>query len=194
LLQKLTAALVAYGPWGILALAFIDSAGIPVSAGMDALIILVAVEAPSRAYFGASMAVLGSVAGNLVLFLIARRGGRRYLERNTEPGKFRRWFEQYGLATVFIPALVPIPLPLKVFVISAGALGTTRQSFVSVILLARVIRYFGEAYLGATLGKRSLGYVQANAWLMVGIAAALAVILFLILRIAGRPGRKIPTQ
>src|ERR1022692_353342 len=45
MLAKLTAVLIAYGPAGILVLAFIDSAGIPVASGMDALVILVAAKA-----------------------------------------------------------------------------------------------------------------------------------------------------
>jgi membrane protein YqaA with SNARE-associated domain len=69
MLAKLTAALVAYGPLGILVLAFIDSAGIPVASGMDALVILVAAKAPSRALLAASMGVLGSLIGNVVLFV-----------------------------------------------------------------------------------------------------------------------------
>ncbi len=49
------------------------------------------------------------------------------------------------LATVFIPALLPIPLPLKIFVITAGVLRTPVRSFVAVIVAARAIRYYGEA-------------------------------------------------
>jgi len=58
------------------------------------------------------------------------------------------------MLTVFIPAVTPVlPLPLKVFVVSAGALKTPFSKFLAVILLARVIRYFGEAYLGILLGE-----------------------------------------
>ena len=122
MLARLTALLVSYGPLGVLLLAFIDSAGIPVASGMDALLILVAVEAPSRAYFTASLGVLGSLIGNLVLFMAARKGARRFVKEVPHPGprRFRDWFERYGLLTIFIPAVMPIPLPLKVFVISAG--------------------------------------------------------------------------
>ena len=55
-------ALVSYGPWGLLLLAFLDSAGVPVSAGMDVIVLVVAAKAPERAYLGAALAVLGSVA------------------------------------------------------------------------------------------------------------------------------------
>ena len=125
MLAKLTAALVAFGPLGILVLAFIDSAGIPVASGMDALVILVAAKAPSRALLAASMGVLGSLIGNVVLFLGARTGARRFVKDVPQPGdkrRFREWFQRYGLLTIFIPCMLPIPLPLKVFVISAAAL------------------------------------------------------------------------
>ena len=67
------------------------------------------------------------------------------------------------MVTVFIPALVPIPMPLKVFVISAGVTGTSFSEFVGVVLLARSIRYFGEAWLGVRLGTESTAFLKAHA-------------------------------
>ncbi|MFN7992158.1 MAG: VTT domain-containing protein [Bryobacteraceae bacterium] len=180
MLAKLTALLVSYGPAGILLLAFIDSAGIPVASGMDALIILVAAKEPSRAYFAASMGVLGSLIGNVVLFMAARTGSRRFIKDVPHPGpsRFRDWFERYGLLTIFIPAFLPIPLPLKVFVISAGVMRTPLRTFLFVILLARVLRYFGEAYLGMKLGQKSWPYLRAHTWQMLAGAALLFAVLY----------------
>jgi membrane protein YqaA with SNARE-associated domain len=189
LLAKITAALIEFGPLGVLALGFIDSAGIPVSAGMDALVILIGIKAPERAYLTALFAVLGSLGGNLALFYAARRGGRRFAERRkATPGsdrgqRFRSWFNRYGLLTVFIPALVPIPLPLKVFVISAGVLHTPVAHFIAVILAARFIRYFGEAYLAIQLGEDAHDFLTRNAWTMIGIALALFMLLYIVMRI-----------
>jgi membrane protein YqaA with SNARE-associated domain len=193
MLAKITAALVAYGPLGILLLAFIDSAGIPVSSGMDALIILVAVKDPSRAYVAAWLGVAGSLMGNLVLFLAARGGARRFIEEVPHPGphRFRAWFERYGLLTVFIPAAIPIPLPMKVFVIAAGVLHTRLLPFVLVIVAARALRYFGEAYLGVKLGQQSGAYLRAHAGWLIGGAAALFVVLYALLRLKERRGRGI---
>ena len=78
--------------------------------------------------------------------------------------KFRGWFKRYGLITVFIPALMPIPMPLKLFVISAGVTGTSMTQFVSVILAARILRYFGAAWLGVTLGRESATFLKIHAW------------------------------
>ena len=83
--------------------------------------------------------------------------------RDAEPGKFQAWFRRYGLLTVFVPAVVPIvPLPLKVFVISAGALPHAFRPFLAVIFAARVIRYFGLAYLALQLGADAKGFLTRN--------------------------------
>lgn len=182
MLTKLAELLISYGPLGIFLLAAIDSAGIPLAGGADAFVLLLSIKAPRLAYWGAAAAVAGSAAGNVLLFLVARRGGRRYLERTREPGarsiRFRAWFSRYGLLTVFIPGLVPIPLPLKIFVISAGALGVPLAHFLGVVLVARVFRYFGLAYLGVRLGQDSTRFLRENAQELIGAAVAVAVLLY----------------
>jgi len=184
MLAHLTAALIEFGPLGILLLAFIDSAGIPVASGMDALVIVVAAKAPSRALLAASMGVLGSLIGNLVLFIGARTGARRFVkqkEEATKQRKFRDWFQRYGLLTIFIPAMLPIPLPLKVFVISAAVLHTPLRTFVIVIVLGRSIRYFGEAYLGVLLGEGAGRFLLTYTWHLVAGAVALFAVLYVLL-------------
>ncbi len=191
LLQKLTAALIAYGPWGVFLLGLLDSAGVPLPGSMDVLLVVVAAAAPPRAWFAASLAIAGSLAGNITLYLLARRGGRRFAEHAPQPGKprrFREWYSRYGLLTVFVPAVVPvIPLPLKVFVISAGVLRTPLRSFVAVILLARVIRYGALAWLGMRMGSEGARtFLAHHAWTLAGVAAALALASFTLIRLADR--------
>jgi len=189
LFQTITNLLIEYGLWGLLFLAFIDSAGVPVAVGMDALIIYLASKNPPAAPLYAAIGVLGSAAGNIVLFWLARQGGRRFLDAKAPPARtlrFRGWFLRYGLLTVFVPALVPIPLPLKVFVISAGVLHVPLSNFLSVILLARTLRYGGEAYLGAQVGVHSARYLKDNAWLLLGLAVGLFIVLYTMLRLKDR--------
>jgi membrane protein YqaA with SNARE-associated domain len=192
LLRNITNFLVAFGPFGLLLLAFFDSAGIPVPNGLDAYLVFLAAKNPQRAYGYAAISVAGSLIGNITLFLVARRGGRRFMER-TEPGRgdrFRRWFERFGLVTVFVPALMPVPMPLKFFVISAGVLRTHFAAFLAVILLARVLRYFGEAWLGIKLGQGSTAFLKHHAW-QFGIAAiALFVLLYLLVLASERWRRR----
>ena len=186
MLHQLVHLLVTFGPWGVLLLAILDSAGVPMPAAMDLLLITVSIEAPERAYFTALMAVLGSVGGNVALFLMARHGVSRFVKTAdpAKPQKFREWFRRYGLVTVFIPALLLVPpLPLKVFVVSAGVLRTPLADFLGVIVVARVLRYFGEAYLAIRLGHSTQAYLSRNAWTLIGIALVLAVVLIAVVRL-----------
>lgn len=179
--RHLTDILVAWGPAGILLLSILDSSGIPVAGVFDALLILIAVQRPSVAWLCAGMAVIGSTVGNSMLFWAARKGGGGFMERATPDGRtarFRRWFRRYGMVTVFIPALVPIPMPLKVFVISAGVTGTALPEFVIVVLVARLLRYFGEAWLGVTLGRESTKFLTTHAWNFIEGAVLLFVLLY----------------
>jgi membrane protein YqaA with SNARE-associated domain len=183
LLRNLANLLVAVGPWGLLALAFLDSCGVPIVGALDAYVIFLAVKEPGQAYWYAAIAVAGSVIGNAALFLIARQGGRPFLQR-TEQGRsqrFRRWFDRFGLVTVFVPAVMPIPMPLKIFVVCAGALNTPFFAFLLVILLARIPRYFGEAWLGVRLGKESTTFLRTHVWQFVLAATALFILLSLLI-------------
>jgi membrane protein YqaA with SNARE-associated domain len=189
---KLTHALLAFGPFGILLVALLDSLVIPLPAGVDVLLLTIAVKEPNRAYFAALMAVLGSTVGNLALFW-ATRHGSRWLTKDTTPSpraqKFHRWFHRYGLLTVFVPCVTPvIPFPLKVFVMSAGALRTPFGKFLLVVLVARMIRYFGEAYLGIQLGEGAEAFLRHNAWPLLGAALAMALGLYFAIRWSDRRG------
>jgi len=189
LLHKITQALIAYGPLGLLMISFIDSLGIPVAALMDVLLVAIAVDNAARGWWAAALAVVGSTAGTMMLFLAAWRGGRRFQERSRQPGraqKFRLWFQRYGLLTVFVPAFLPIPMPLKLFVVSAGVTHTSRRNFVTVLLLARSLRYFGEAWLGVALGQASKTFLQSHAWDFGIAAVALFVILYVAVRLLTR--------
>jgi membrane protein YqaA with SNARE-associated domain len=185
LLAHLTQVLVAWGPLGILLISILDSVGVPVAAVFDALLIFIAVQRPSVAWWCAALAVVGSTVGNAILFQLARRGGRQFLAKSAPEGRamrLRAWFQRYGLLTVFIPALIPLPMPMKLFVVTAGVFGTPLGEFLGVVVLARIIRYFGEVWLGVTLGHQSTGYLKAHAWQFVGYALALFAVLYVITR------------
>ena len=192
-LRSLADTLLAWGPPGIFLLALIDSAGIPLPEGTDVLLLLVAAASPATGYLCAALATVGSAIGQMFLFYVGRKGGEAYLERRTQAGRrrrFRLWFNRYGLLTVFIPTLVPAPLPLKIFVLSAGALGIRPLPFLLVTLAGRIPRFFGEAYLGAQLGQHSEVWLRQHAWELAGVAVGLFVFLFLLIKLHDRWRRK----
>ena len=178
-------ALRALGPLGVFLLAILDSAGIPVVGGVDALLIWISVTTPAVAYVAAGMAVLGSAIGTMFLFYLGRKGGEAYLDKytsNARGARLKSWFLAYGLLTVFVPAMMPIiPMPVKVFVLSAGAMGVSPLRFAGVVLGARLIRYGTIAWLGLQLGAGTLPYLKQHIWQLVGIAAGVFVTLYLLI-------------
>jgi membrane protein DedA with SNARE-associated domain len=180
--------LLDWGASGLLAAALLDGAGLPIPGGVDLLIAFLASRSPDAIALLTVVAVLGSTAGNLFLFSLARRGGQIYLEkrsRGKRSRRFRNWFDRYGLLTVFIAALVPLPvMPLKIFVLSAGALGSKPLAFVLTFVGARVPRYLGLAMLGRQMGADAIGYLRANAWNLLFFAIALFLLLYLIVKVA----------
>jgi membrane protein YqaA with SNARE-associated domain len=165
--------------------------------GVDALLIAVATLEPTQAYISAICAVAGSLIGSLILFSIARKGGHMLLAKHTSHGtglRLRNWFERYGLLTVFIPALSPLPMPLKIPVFCAGALEVRTRSFVTVILLARVIRYFALALLGQRYGRYTFTFLKAHWIAVVAILLVLSGATVGLLRFVNRNEPEIPPE
>lgn len=182
--------LVGWGPPGLFVAAVLDGAGLPIPGGVDVLVIFLASQAPEDAVRLALLAVAGSVIGNFFLFAIARRGGQAFLEKRSSSKAsrtFRRWFNRYGLLTVFVSALVPLPvMPMKIFVLSSGALGSPPLRFLITFIGARIPRYLGLAMLGRSMGGDAMDYLKHHVWYLVGFAIALFAVLALIVRYVDR--------
>lgn len=190
-MRALLDTLIAWGPLGVFIVAVIDGAGVPSPGGLDWMLVLLSINRPELAYGMAGLAIIGSLIGGLVLYWIARRGGEAMLKKYRGPrfARFEKWFQRYGLLTVFIPALIPIPMPLKFFVLCAGVFEVPVLTYFLVMLVARVPRYLGLAYLGSQLGHQSFAWLKWHAWHMMGIAAGLFVVLYLLILIAERRRR-----
>jgi hypothetical protein len=65
-------------------------------------------------------------------------------------------------------------------------MGVGRWRFLLVILAARVPRYFGLAFLGATLGQGSTAWIRAHLWQMGVLAVILFAALYLLVRFFDR--------
>jgi membrane protein YqaA with SNARE-associated domain len=184
--------LKALGPWSLLIVSTVESLGIPNPGGTDWLLVAMAIARPCDAALCAAMAVLGSLIGTAAFFDVMQRGGEKVLARYTSSergARFRHWFQRYGLVTVFIPALVPLPfLPFKAFAACAGAMGVNRWRFLGVLAVGRILRYSGLAYLGVRLGTvaNSKAWVKAHTWQMVILAVGIFLFFYLLLRFLDR--------
>ena len=197
-LKHMVDVLAALGPFGVFLLALIDGIGVPIPGGVDFLLVVLAARNPDQAYMLATITIAGSLIGGMVLFYASRKGGETYLAKYTTEGRgrtLRRWFQEYGLVTVFIPALLIIPMPLKISEICAGALGVRTIPFLLTLLLARIIRYFGLAYLGQQMGEDgAMPWIHAHAWHMGMFAIGLFIALYLLIVISHRLRKPVESE
>jgi membrane protein YqaA with SNARE-associated domain len=193
-MRHLRDVLVSWGPLGVFLLAAVESAGIPNPGGTDALLLILAIARPQDAMLAGLLAAVGSLLGSVVFYEITRKGGEKFLAKYTAGAngkKFSEWFSRYGLITVFIPALLPIPiLPFKVFAACAGVTCVPRFRFLLVLAVARFPRYLALAYLGQQLGENSTAWLKSHVWHLLALAAAIALALYALVRWvdARRPG------
>jgi membrane protein YqaA with SNARE-associated domain len=190
--KALLATLIAWGPLGLFLFAVIDGAGVPTPNGLDALLLLLTINRPSFAYGFAAITLVGSLIGCVFLFYMARKGGEATLKRYRCRPRFVKlelWFQHYGLLTIFIPALLPIPLPLKFFILCAGVFEVRLPVFIGTLLLARIPRYLALAYLGAQLGNQSFAWLRAHKWNLLAFALVLFLFLYLLIKVVDRRRR-----
>lgn len=153
------------GGFGIFVIAFLDSSFLSFPEVNDFLVILMVVRHPTRMVFYASMATLGSIAGCLALYFVARKGGEALVRKRFQ-AKSIDWatglMRKYGYLAIVVPALLPPPAPFKIFVVMAGVAAVPFRTFVLAIAVGRGVRYFGEGILALLWGEAALTYVHEN--------------------------------
>ncbi len=88
-LTRLSEYFIALGPFGLFAVALLDSAFVPLPSSADALMILLTLAHPRLMIFYALLATAGSAIGCVILYYISRRAGSRALRRFS-PAKQKR--------------------------------------------------------------------------------------------------------
>jgi membrane protein YqaA with SNARE-associated domain len=124
-------------------------------------------------------AALGSVIGCVVLYEIMRRGGQAVLHRRFRQShidRVERAYARYGFLAVAVPALLPPPMPFKVFVATAGALEYPRWRFVLTVMIARSLRYFIEGALAIYYGEQVIWFLKEFGFaIIIGVAGVCVV-------------------
>jgi membrane protein YqaA with SNARE-associated domain len=157
---------LALGGPGLFLIALLDSSFLSFPEVVDLLIIWLTIQHPHRMLYYALLSTLGSVAGCLLLFLAARKGGEAFLRKRLAGrhiDRATRIVQKYGLFSVLVPSLLPPPAPFKVFVLAAGIAKVRVVDFVLAVSIGRGIRYFGEGLLALWYGERAAAFMRDNA-------------------------------
>ena len=170
--------LVAFGPFGIFAIALLDSALIPLPGGPDAVMLLLSAARPAWMPLYAMAATLGSVVGCVILYYISRRAGRRALERFSavKQARVKQLVDRYDVLSVLVASVLPPPFPFKLFVITAGVFRLSVWRFAAAVAVGRAFRFLLEGLVAVKYGARAKDLL-AEYYPVVGIALAALIIV-----------------
>ena len=155
----------------------------------DYLVVARCYTHPRTVFFFPLFAAIGSVLGCLLLYTILSRGGRAVLHRRFRAEhvlRVERAYARFGIMALVVPALLPPPMPFKIFVATAGALQFPRRRFLLTILVARSVRYYTEGILAVFYGERVLRFLKDNGLLIVSVAAGICLIALAIYLLTGK--------
>lgn len=170
-------------------IATLDSSLLSLPEINDYLVVARCYKYPSAVFYFPLFAALGSVTGCLLLYTIMRRGGQALLRKRFKPDKIKkveRAYERFGVFALAIPAILPPPLPFKIFVATAGTLEFPRWKFLLTIMIARSFRYYVEGILAVFYGKQVLLFMKDNGLVIVSVVASIALLALVIYIIVNR--------
>ncbi len=145
------------GGLGLFVVSIVDSSIVPLPLpGSTDLLLLWLIAHSGSPWLLVPIAVAGSLVGGYTAWHIGRRGGEAALRRYVPArllGRIVGWIEHHPVLAVFLPAILPPPIPLSPFVLASGALGVSRGRFLIVFGAARTLRYSLIAWLGVAYGR-----------------------------------------
>ena len=191
-LTRLSEYFVALGPFGLFAVALLDSTFVPLPSSVDALMILLTTANPHWMVIYAVIATAGSTLGCVILYSISKRAGSRALKKFS-PRKQKRvqeLIERYDVLSVLVASVMPPPFPFKLFVVSAGVFRFGLLRFTLAIIAGRMFRFLLEGYLAVRYGEQAKE-VLARYYPWIGLGLAILIVLFFVLR--NRRKNKLPS-
>jgi membrane protein YqaA with SNARE-associated domain len=160
----------------------------------DYLVVARCYTHPHTVFFFPLFAAIGSVLGCLLLYTILQRGGIALLHRRFKVERVQRVeqaYARFGILALAIPALLPPPLPFKIFVATAGALQFPRRRFLLTIFIARSVRYYTEGVLAVFYGERVVRFLKDNGLIIISVVAGVCLIGLAVYLLSGKGRRAV---
>jgi membrane protein YqaA with SNARE-associated domain len=182
-LVRLSDYFIALGPFGLFAVALLDSAFVPLPSSADALMLLLSAAHPRLMPLYGLLATAGSAIGCVILYYISRRAGGRALKKFSEAKQKRvkELIDRYDVLAVLVASLLPPPFPFKLFVITAGVFRFSVLRFTLAIVAGRAFRFLLEGYFAVRYGSQAK-QILAKYYPWIGLVVALGLIAIYIMR------------
>lgn len=186
------------GGLGLVLLGLADSSPVPLPGSMDVLTVILSAHQRSWWPYYGFMAVIGSLLGGYLSYMLGREGGREALEKKLPKArveKLYRSFDRHAFWTLFLPALLPPPFPYSPFLLAAGTLDYARHKFFLAVGLARSVRYLTLAYLASRYGRQIFHFFhrfyEPLLWTFIGLAVAGGVVVVTWIVMRKREGKPV---
>jgi membrane protein YqaA with SNARE-associated domain len=184
------------GGWGVMALAAIDSAAIPIP--LDALVAGYVFSNPHRAWLYAIAGAVGSALGCLIPYYLGRAGGELFLLKRIDEAKLKRIrdrFERQEFLALMVPATLPPPTPFKLFVFSAGVFEMRLPWFLAAIVAGRLVRFGVLSVLTVIFGPQIVtqtkNLIRNHPSIAVAIGIGVVVLGYIVFRLVRAPMREL---
>jgi membrane protein YqaA with SNARE-associated domain len=199
LLHKFNALLVVtlkpLGIWGLGGLAFVDAALFPLPTTMDGVVIGYVAADHGKFLLYCLMAAAASAIGSLVPYYVGRAGGELFLLKRINRGRYERMrdrFERQEFLAIMVPAMMPPPMPIKLFEFAAGVFEMKPLPFAAAIFAGKLVQFLVCAVITivygpeiAHAGRRAL-HEHPAALMAIAAAAALWLLVYVLRKVFAR--------
>ena len=153
------------GGIGLFAVGVVDSSILMAPLANDLLVVALAATHPHRMWYYALMAAAGSTAGCAITDFLSRKAEKGM--RHVVPSKRFKFVEKrmkkHAGWTLALAAVIPPPFPFTPFVAMAAGSGYARKKLLTIVFVARFVRFAAEGLLALKYGKGILGLAKAPA-------------------------------
>ncbi|SNT31953.1 membrane protein YqaA, SNARE-associated domain [Granulicella rosea] len=185
----LIALLKPLGVWGLCGLAIVDSSSIPLPF-LDPLVVSYGVGDHKRFLLYSFMAALGSAIGSMLPYYLGRAGGELFLLKRINRERYeqlRDRFEKQEFLAIMLPAMMPPPMPVKLFELAAGVFEMRPLSYFLAICSGKFLRFAIESIIviiyGPAILHTGMQAIHRHAgWVMTGVGLLLLLLIVWVMR------------
>ena len=181
-LTRLSEYFIALGPFGLFAVALLDSTFVPLPSSVDALMILLTTANPGWMMVYAAIATAGSTIGCVILYSVSKRAGSGALRKFSlaKQKRVKELIDRYDVLSVLVASLMPPPFPFKLFVVSAGVFRFSLTRFTVAIIGGRLFRFLLEGYLAIRYGAQAKEVLaKYYPWIGLGLVVVIIAVFFI---------------
>lgn len=183
MLHKINAVLLAtlkpLGVWGLGGLAFIDAGFFPLPTTMDGVVIGYVAADHRKFLLYVLMAAALSALGSLIPYYVGRAGGELFLLKRINRARYeglRDKFENQEFMAIMIPAMMPPPMPIKLFEFAAGVFEMRPLLFATAIFSGKFVQFLVCAlitvFYGPEIAHASRMAVHEHLGIVLGFVGA----------------------